>query len=66
MKTENIVNEVISLAGGQSKLAFKMSVSPQVVQSWAARGYFPLKRIPEVVKNFPEFSYEELVCAATD
>lgn len=59
----NIVDEIIELAGGYRKLANMHNVTPQSVILWRKNGYFPLKQIPVVLKNFPSITSDQLVKA---
>lgn len=59
----NIVDEIIELAGGYRKLANMHNVTPQSVILWRKNGYFPLKQMPVVLKNFPSITPEQLVKA---
>lgn len=60
---KNIVDEVIELAGGCANLAQMHNVTRQSVTLWKKNGYFPLKQIPIVLKNFSSITSEQLVRA---
>lgn len=57
----NVVEEVISVAGSVSALAETLGVSQQLVSYWRGSRRFPLTHIPNVVKHYPQFTYQYLV-----
>lgn len=59
----NIVTEIISIAGGRRKLAEMHEVTTQSVVLWERQGYFPLKQMPTILRNFKEVTSEQLINA---
>ena len=60
---DNIVTRAVNLAGGRGNLAVLHGVSYQAAWFWEKRGYFPLKQMQTVRKNFPEITADQLMSA---
>lgn len=60
---ENIVTKAASLAGGRDKLAEIHGVTTQATWLWEKQGYFPLKQMDTVRRNFPEITADQLISA---
>lgn len=60
---ENVVTRAANLAGGLDKLAMLHGVSYQAAWLWGKQGYFPLKQMQTVRKNFPEITADQLMSA---
>lgn len=60
---ENVVMRAACLAGGLDKLAVLHGVSYQAAWLWVKQGYFPLRQMQTVRKNFPEITADQLMAA---
>lgn len=43
---------VVTMAGGQARLAHQLGVTQQAVASWMRRGYVPVRRVIEIESQY--------------